>query len=71
MTNILKFVRRRLESTAELIQLNVVASWRFFFTAIIFVSSSFFLGYISYVVHIISVKSLVRYFCGRLRKISH
>jgi len=37
---------------------------------IIFAPSSFFLRYTSCVVHIIIVKSLVQYFCGRLRKIS-
>ena len=69
LTNILKFVRRRLEWTAELIHLNVVASWRFFHYG--HLRTVFVLPRLYFVrcTHI-QVKSLVQYLCGRLHKTS-
>jgi len=66
LTNILKFVRRRLEYTDfTRLDLNIVASCWFFnhdYFRTVFVLS---IRYSSRVVHI-QVKSIVKYFCGRL-----
>jgi len=49
----LKFVRRRLESTAELYSVEHCRINSICFTMIIFAPSPFFLGYTSYIIHII------------------
>ena len=49
LTNILKFVRRRLESTVERCFIMAIFSP---VTMIIFIPSSFFLGCTSYIVHV-------------------
>ena len=51
LTNILKFVRRRLKSTAGPYLVERCCIMVIFFTMIIFAPSSFFLRYISCVVH--------------------
>jgi len=53
LTNILKFVRQRLESTVERCPVERCCIMVIFFTMIIFAHSSFFLCYTSYVVHVL------------------